>query len=504
MFRPTHRRAASPPPRRSARPAIEGLEDRFLLYAATGAQWVHPERITYSFAPDGTDIGGVPSNLNARMAQRGISTQSWQDQFRRAAATWEQFAGVNLVEVSDDGSPYGTPGNQQGDPRFGDIRIGGSPMGGGGLAGTWSPPPFNGGTLAGDMVFNTSSNIAWNVNNTYDILTVAIHEFGHALGLAHSDGSTLVGMGPEYYSYPDMYSSYTGYKQSLTSDDTAGIQSIYGARQPDAFDAVGNNQTLPAANNLTSYLDANGRATITGLDISHYTDADAYFVIVPASTTGTLTVTMQSSNLSSLSPRLQLFNGSGVGIEQPAAPGTFGATVSITYSPVVPGQKYYIRAMAASAVPTGAGAYGLQINFGGGTMNPIAPPNTAVAEQLDQSGLWADESIGEPGNGHGHGYGHSKDRSGPGHHEMVSIGSLQALGDTLEIGSLTRSPALVEGGGLMAFTPVGFPGSAGPAAGLIAFTLDTAPGLSSLSGPDRPDRNTSTQVLDHVLQNLGL
>ena len=61
---------------RAVRPRLEGLEDRFLLYATTGTQWAKPKLITYSFVPDGTSIGGVPSNLqqtlNAQLRHRRL------------------------------------------------------------------------------------------------------------------------------------------------------------------------------------------------------------------------------------------------------------------------------------------------------------------------------------------------------------------------------------------------------------------------------------------------
>src|SRR5262249_8594093 len=153
--------------------ALEGLEDRFLLWATNGGEWAFPSRITFSFAPDGTSIGGVASSLNSAMAARGISTATWQDAFRKAAATWEPVAGVNLGQVSDNGAAFGASGNQQNDSRFGDIRIGGVPLSGSVLASAYLPPPFNGGTLAGDIVFNTSQ--AWKVNSDFDVQTVAIH-----------------------------------------------------------------------------------------------------------------------------------------------------------------------------------------------------------------------------------------------------------------------------------------------------------------------------------------
>ena len=128
------------------------------------------------------------------------------------------MANINLSQVSDNGSPEACNGDQQDDPRFGDIRIGAVNLGTGALAETFLPPPFNGGTDAGDMFLNSNPIASWQINRAYDLETVAIHEFGHALGLGESQITTAC-----------MYAYYNGMKQSLTTDDIAGIQSVWGA-----------------------------------------------------------------------------------------------------------------------------------------------------------------------------------------------------------------------------------------------------------------------------------
>jgi hypothetical protein len=363
-------RASRKAERRRLRPMAEGLESRLLLYSTLGAQWTHGSRITFSFAPDGTNVGGVSSSWFQSMANRGISTASWQEQFQKAAAVWEAVADINLVLVPDDGSPFSVSGNQQGDPRFGDIRIAGTPQGYGTVAMAFSPPPINGGTLAGDIVMNSS--LAWKVNNDYDIMTVAIHEFGHALGMDHSAVSQAV-----------MYSAYSSKKQTLTSDDTLGIQSIYGTRQPDAFEP---NNTAGIARTITSYVNAQGQVSLSGLDISSATDLDWFYVVAPASTTGSLTVRMQSTNLSELSPRINVYNAGLQALAQDSRPLTYGDTATVTINGVAPGQGFYIRASAANTGATGSGAYGLQLNFGNRQQAPVPPPNTVVAEQPQGGG----------------------------------------------------------------------------------------------------------------------
>jgi hypothetical protein len=395
---------------------LEGLEDRLLLYATTGGCWAFPVRITYSFAPDGTSIGGVPSTWNRTMANDGITTATWQLQFQKAAAVWQAVANINMVQVSDSGAPFGTSGNQQGDSRFGDIRIGGTPLSSG-LALTFLPPPYNGGTLAGDIVMNTST--AWHVNSDYDIETVAIHEIGHALGMSHSAISTAV-----------MYANYTGMKQSLSTDDIQGIDSIYGAEPADPV----NNSTYSTATSITSQLNGLGQATITGLNLTGSGDYDWYYVTAPSLTAGTMTVTMQSSGLSSLSPKVLVYNASLQGLAAASVPNSFGATVTTTILPVVAGQGFYIKAMAANAGTNGA--YALQVNFSLAGLPPLSPPNTVVAQQPDQGGGSINLSVTTPqvvlhkGPQHANAH-HSKTVTVVDKPDVNHLGTLQGVGDLL-------------------------------------------------------------------------
>ena len=64
------------------------------------------------------------------------------------------------------------------------------------------------------------------------------------------------------------------------------------------------------AANINSYIDANAQIAIPSLDITTGTQSEWFYVTVPSTTTGTMVVKEQSSNLSSLSPKLSVYTTS--------------------------------------------------------------------------------------------------------------------------------------------------------------------------------------------------
>jgi hypothetical protein len=375
-----HRRRG---PVRGARPLVEALEGRLLLYAATGGAWPHPVLVTYSFVPDGTNIANYGSNLFQAFNAKW-STATWEGVFQEAAAIWEQVANVNLVQVSDDGVPSGSGLYEQGDPGIGDIRIGGLPssvMGTGTLGYTLLPPPINGSSAAGDIIMNTSQ--PWQINSDYDLLTVAIHEFGHALGLGESAVQAAV-----------MYGTYTNIKQSLAADDIAGIDSIYGARQPDPYMQYYGNSSVYTAADITPWMNPLGQYNYGSFDLQSPTQTEWFKVTVPAVSTGSMVVTMQAKGMSLLSPGVVLYNSS---LQYLGYAGTFNAsstTTSIRLNGVVPGQVYYIQTYGDGYAWNSDGNYGLQVNFSAIPQLPIPSPVTTTLAQPNQGGGGQNDSIG--------------------------------------------------------------------------------------------------------------
>jgi hypothetical protein len=379
------RRGAARPARRHAlRPTPEALEGRQLLYATMGGQWALPNRISFSFVPDGTSVGGTPSSL-FRVLNSDSKAPNWQNAIVQAAAAWQQVTGINLVQVADDGAALGTGPDQQGDPDHGDIRIAGAPANSSTLAFAFAPPPINGGDLAGDIVFNTAQ--PWTTNGgTYDLETVAIHELGHALGLDHSALTSAV-----------LYAYYNGSKHALTADDTAGIQSLYGP-QPGDPDA----NTSQKAINLNGSLSSQGQLTqvMAGPLLTQKTSGvDWFYVQAPANTSGTLTVSMQATGYSLLQPDVAVYNGTASTKLVEKYSTASGATVTATITGVSPGQGFYIRAGSAGYTP-GRGAYALQVNFGSTTQATAVTASTTIADQPGQGGSTSSpDSTGDGGLG---------------------------------------------------------------------------------------------------------
>lgn len=178
---------------------IVGQSTEFGQFVAQGNKW-STNALRYGFVE-------FSSDLTQAEIRSAISM---------AFSYWAAVTPLTFTEVADAANPEMRIRFVTGD--HGD----GSPFDGGGgvLAHCFYPPP-NGGDIAGDAHFDDAEN--WSVNlppSGIDLITVAAHEFGHGLGLAHSTvGDAL------------MYPYYGGPHRFLHQDDIDGIQSIYGAEQ---------------------------------------------------------------------------------------------------------------------------------------------------------------------------------------------------------------------------------------------------------------------------------
>jgi hypothetical protein len=197
-------------------PATPEMESGAPLWACQGAVTANGPVGQYIAAVgDGWD---GPGRNSARLlysyeiltAQLAAATQ--KAEIERALQEWSRQVQVGFL-------PGGSPASHGHiNILFGKGNHGDSfPFDGPGrvLAHTFYPAPPNPEPIAGDMHFDDDES--WNVGARLDLFSIALHELGHALGLAHSDD-------PADVMYP-YYKMVTG----LAPGDIASIRQMYAA-----------------------------------------------------------------------------------------------------------------------------------------------------------------------------------------------------------------------------------------------------------------------------------
>lgn len=202
-------------------------------FVPIGTTWNH-RIITYFFQNGTDDLAGN----NERQA------------IRDGFALWSAQTDLAFLEVCSDGEAdivvlWGAFNHGDSGPFDGANGILAHTLGG--------PPPNIFGNQAGDIHFDDSEN--WTLasqttkDQPIDLVTVAAHEIGHALGLDHTTVSGSL-----------MLASYTGSHRFLGQDDIAGIVSLYGIRNENLISG-----TSTACSPTTTYnlLDQPSNTTIT-------------------------------------------------------------------------------------------------------------------------------------------------------------------------------------------------------------------------------------------------
>jgi hypothetical protein len=148
-----------------------------------------------------------------------LSVDAQRGELYRAMSLWSKYADITFIPA---GGPNETQsidfGFYSGD--HGDGSSNSFDGGGGTLSHAFYPPPFGSETLAGDVHFDEDED--WGASNR-SLYSAALHEIGHALGLAHSTDTKSV-----------MYGTFYGgsYGIGLAPDDIAAIRSIYAPKYP--------------------------------------------------------------------------------------------------------------------------------------------------------------------------------------------------------------------------------------------------------------------------------
>lgn len=333
---------------------VERLEDRSLP-AVYGIPWHDPSHLSISFAPDGTAIAGQESDLHSSLGATA-SAATWQRTVLEAYQAWAAHANLNFGIRVDSGDTFGAPGLVQLDPRFGDIRIGGTALSPEVLAVAAPPDPAVSGTWSGDVLFNTSYRFD---GDPYALFAVALHEAGHSLGLANSAS-------------PDsaMFTRYDQTRTSLSAEDVVRIQSLYGARAPDAYEGARGNDARGRAAALPVPTQYKGETPLVAFgDVTTAADVDFYKFTVPTDGNNddradrTVTVRLQSAGASLLAPRLRVTDANGGVLAHRVSTSITGDVLQVQVNDLTEGATYFVKVQAARADAFAVGRYGVSVRF---------------------------------------------------------------------------------------------------------------------------------------------
>ena len=355
---------------RRRRPSCESLEGRALLtglnvdYTLMGGQWNNSQPITFSIAPDGQVWDRGTNNVNAVLNAQFGGT-SWQKDVAVALQTWAVSANLNFAAVSDGAYGFNVQGDSQGDPRFGDIRVAGYAFANNPIAQTYGPPP-NGWTAGGDVKINTADTFG--PNGVYDLQSVLIHEVGHSLGLGESPQPDAI-----------MYAYYSGARESLSSYDVEGIQSIYGPRVADSFQSRGQGVSASSAIDLTSSFNSGGLAVVNGLSLASIGASEYFSVTAPNRQGATLQINAVANGHSLLSPKVSVIDAAtGATLAVDAHPDQYGNTSTVFVPGTQAGHRYLVVVTGATQDVFSVGNYTLQAGFAGGAN--LTPPVDLVTQ----------------------------------------------------------------------------------------------------------------------------
>ncbi|MCF6402919.1 matrixin family metalloprotease [Chitinophaga filiformis] len=237
---------------------------------------------------------------------------------------------------------------------------------GGVLAHTFYPPPSGPNGLPGDMHFDDAET--WTLSTRsgssqpIDLVSVAAHEIGHALGLAHSTVEGAL-----------MYPYYNGSHRYLAQDDINGIRAIYGAPTGTLLRIDGNNNVCGPT--VYSLPNAHGALDIT------WTVSSGVVTLAPAGNQVTLTRTASMAN-ATITLNAFICNGTALLASRTINVGPDRPVVSAEYDPL------HNRIMA-SATSNGPGVTSYEFHLDG----HVVTTNTSGGARLNITNSFCNHEV---------------------------------------------------------------------------------------------------------------
>ncbi|XP_068100181.1 matrix metalloproteinase-25 [Hyperolius riggenbachi] len=167
-------------------------------YALSGTVW-QKKHLTWSVGsfPSTLSQGEIRTLMNSALEVWGRETDISFSETREKADIRVSFA----KGTHEDGYPFDGPGGTLGHAFFPGV-----------------------GEMAGETHMDNDEYWTYNTDQGTDVFAVAVHEFGHALGLYHSSADNSI-MKPYYQGTVGDHRTYR-----LPQDDINGIQALYGRR----------------------------------------------------------------------------------------------------------------------------------------------------------------------------------------------------------------------------------------------------------------------------------
>lgn len=199
-----------------------GLGTLAALCTITGAGWA------YVFNGAHWTTGSTVT-MHMQMGSSNISLRdgstSWNQVGESALAAWNGYANIGFGIIRNSSAGTGM-GNGINNAFFSSNTPSGDSFGDGVLATTLTSYNSRSGLISeSDVTFNTK--YSWNsyrgnlTGSTIDVYRVAVHEFGHVLGLSHPDQAGQ--------SRPAIMNSAVSNIDRLQADDVNGIVALYGS-----------------------------------------------------------------------------------------------------------------------------------------------------------------------------------------------------------------------------------------------------------------------------------